>query len=94
MSLKRKNYAKLPDLFDMPHLLDVQIRSFEDFLQLNVPKAKRERKGLEEVFFEFFPIESLDGNYKLEYVTYSLGKFKYDELECHSSSSYLNLPRE
>ncbi len=82
MTIKRKNYAKLPELFDMPHLLDVQVRSFEDFLQLNVPKAKRERSGLEEVFFEFFPIESPDGSYRLEYLNYSLGKPKYDELEC------------
>ena len=82
MIIKRKNYAKLPELFDMPHLLDVQIRSFEDFLQLNVPKAKREKKGLEEVFLELFPIENIDGSYKFEYVSYSLGKPKYDEIEC------------
>src|SRR3989338_3220151 len=84
MAIKRKNYAKLPELFEMPNLLDIQVRSFDDFLQVDVPKAKRERRGLEEVFHEFFPIENPDGSYKLEYVNYSLGKPKYDEFECLS----------
>jgi DNA-directed RNA polymerase subunit beta len=84
MTIKRKNYAKLPELFEMPNLLDIQVESFEDFLQIDVPKAKREHKGLEEVFYEFFPIENPDGSYKLEYVNYSLGKPKYDEFECLS----------
>ena len=81
MAIKRKNYAKLPDLFEMPNLLDVQVRSFDEFLQTDLPRAKREKKGLEEVFHEFFPIESPDGAYKLEYVSYSLGKPKYDDFE-------------
>ncbi|OGX42913.1 MAG: DNA-directed RNA polymerase subunit beta, partial [Omnitrophica WOR_2 bacterium RIFCSPLOWO2_12_FULL_51_24] len=81
MAIKRKNYAKLPELFEMPNLLDVQVRSYDDFLQTDVPKAKREKRGLEEVFHEFFPIESPDGEYKLEYVNYSLGKPKYDDFE-------------
>ena len=81
MAIKRKNYAKLPELFEMPNLLDVQVRSYDDFLQTDVPKAKREHVGLEEVFHEFFPIESPDGAYKLEYASYSLGKPKYDDFE-------------
>ncbi len=84
MAIKRKDYAKLPDLFEMPNLLDIQVKSFIDFLQTDVPKSKRERNGLEEVFHEFFPIETTDGAYKLEYVSYSLGKPKYDEFECLS----------
>ncbi len=82
MAIKRKNYAKLPELFEMPDLLDIQVRSFEEFLQVDVPRSKREHVGLEEVFHEFFPIENPDGAYKLEYVNYSLGKPKYDEFEC------------
>ena len=81
MAIKRKNYAKLPEHFEMPNLLDVQVRSYDDFLQTDVPKVKRGRVGLEEVFHEFFPIESPDGAYKLEYVNYSLGKPKYDDFE-------------
>ncbi|MDD5269714.1 MAG: DNA-directed RNA polymerase subunit beta [Candidatus Omnitrophica bacterium] len=81
MAIKRKNYAKLPELYEMPNLLDIQVRSYEEFLQSGLPKSKRENKGLEEVFHEFFPIESPDGSYKLEYVSYSLGKPKYDDFE-------------
>lgn len=82
MRKKRKNYAKLSEVFEMPHLLDIQLHSFEEFLQLDKPKTKREKKGLEEVFHEFFPIETSDASYKLEYVNYSLSKPKYDEFEC------------
>jgi len=81
MAIKRENYAKLPELFEMPNLLDVQVRSYDEFLQTDLPRSKREKKGLEEVFYEFFPIESPDGAYKLEYVNYSLGKPKYDDFE-------------
>jgi DNA-directed RNA polymerase subunit beta len=81
MAIKRKNYAKLPELYEMPNLLDIQVRSYEEFLQEDLPKSKRENRGLEEVFHEFFPIESPDGAYKLEYVSYSLGKPKYDDYE-------------
>jgi DNA-directed RNA polymerase subunit beta len=81
MAIKRKNYAKLPELYEMPNLLDIQVRSYEGFLQADLPRSKREMKGLEEVFHEFFPIENPDGSYKLEYVSYSLGKPKYDDFE-------------
>ena len=81
MAIKRKNYAKLPELFEMPNLLDVQVLSYEEFLQTDAPRTKRAHEGLEEVFHEFFPIESPDGTYKLEYINYSLGKPKYDDFE-------------
>ena len=74
---KRYNFGKIPEICDMPHLVEIQTKSFEDFLQLGVPKSRRRNIGLQEVFQEVFPIESYDGAYKLEYVAYSLGKPKY-----------------
>jgi len=80
--IKRKNFAKLKDIFEMPHMLDIQVKSYEDFLQADIARAKRKQSGLQQVFMEVFPIENLDGNYKFEFVSYSLEKPKYNILEC------------
>jgi len=80
--LKRKNYAKLKEAAEIPHLLDIQTVSFAEFLQSDVPKTKRKQQGLQQVFSEVFPIESFDGSYKLEFVSYLLEKPKYVIAEC------------
>jgi DNA-directed RNA polymerase subunit beta len=79
---KRKNFGKLQDIFELPNLLDIQLKSYRDFLQLTAPKRKRKNQGLQEVFLEVFPIESFDGNWLLEFVNYSLGTPKYSASEC------------
>ena len=79
---KRRSYAKIEECYRLPNLLDVQLESYRDFLQAGVPKSKRENRGLESAFREVFPIESSDGEYKLEYLSYSIGKPKYDIYEC------------
>ena len=79
---ERKNFARIQECFDVPNLVEVQTVSYEEFLQLEVPKTKRETRGLQKVFMEVFPIESYDGNNKLEFVSYSLGKPKYNIDEC------------
>jgi len=84
MSVKRTNFSKLKHVYSVPNLLDVQLESFKDFIQTDIPKTKRERQGLEQVFKDIFPIESYDGNYRIEYVNYTLGKPKYDVDECRS----------
>jgi len=78
---KRKNFAKLKEGTSIPYLLEVQKDSYDDFLQKDLPKTKRKRQGLQAVFEDVFPIESKDGNYKLEFLYYTLGKPKYDRLE-------------
>ncbi len=84
MALKRIDFSKLKQNYRIPHLLDIQVKSYEEFLQSDTPKIKRKSQGLQQVFEEVFPIESYDGEYKLEYVNYSLGKPKYDIEECKS----------
>src|SRR3989338_4591279 len=79
---KRKSYAKIEECYRLPNLLDIQLNSYEEFLQAGVPKSKRENKGLESAFREVFPIETPDGEYKLEYLSYTLGKPKYSISEC------------
>ncbi len=77
-----KNFSKFKDAFDLPSLLDIQLVAYRDFLQRDVAPEKRQDQGLEEVFREVFPLESYDGQVKLEYMQYTLGKEKYDPAEC------------
>src|SRR3989338_1821248 len=89
---KRTHFGKIPEVCEMPYLLEIQTRSFEDFLQLGVPKSRRKKIGLQEVLEEVFPIESYDGNYKLEYISYSFGKPKYTLEECYKKGMTYSVP--
>ncbi len=80
--LKIRNFSKFQDNFELPHLLDLQSVPYAHFLQREIGPDKRADHGLEEVFREVFPLESYDGQIKLEYVSYSLGKEKYSAVEC------------
>src|SRR5207237_2938293 len=77
-----RNFGRFGDAIDVPPLTDVQTRSYERFLQLDVPPEKRTPTGLEGVLREIFPIESYDKKLSLEYVKYELGKPRYDPTEC------------
>jgi len=84
MTTKRTSFSKVKHAYPIPNLLEVQINSFNDFVQMGVGRTKRKDQGLQEVFTSVFPIESYDGNHKMEFVSYSLGKPKYDLNECKS----------
>ncbi|MBU1996702.1 MAG: DNA-directed RNA polymerase subunit beta [Candidatus Omnitrophica bacterium] len=77
-----KDFSKVRDNFDFPQLLDIKLVAYEQFLQRDIPADKRDEQGLEEVFREVFPLESYDGQIRLEYMSYTLGKEKYSSLEC------------
>ncbi len=66
----------------IPDLLEIQLNSYKEFLQADIPPGKREKIGLQEVFDFAFPIESHDGNIVLEFVDYLIEKPKYTEIEC------------
>ncbi len=83
---KRHLFGKIEEATEIPYLLEIQTKAFADFLQTGVPKSRRKRLGLEEVFQEVFPIESYDGQYRLEYASYTLGKPKYTLEECQRRS--------
>src|SRR5262245_4533189 len=68
--------------FSIPDLTQIQTRSYENFLQYDVPAGKRKDQGIESVLREIFPIESYDKNLKLEYLRYELGKPRYEPHEC------------
>jgi DNA-directed RNA polymerase subunit beta len=70
---KRKNFARIPTIIDIPNLIEIQKKSFEYFLQWNVSPPKREMRGLEEVFSDVFPISDLNINARIEYVGFEVG---------------------
>src|SRR3954471_19891068 len=79
---KNRNFGRFGDAVEVPNLTDVQTRSYDRFLQLEVPPEKRENHGLEGVLREIFPIESYDKTIALEYLRYELGKPRYGPDEC------------
>ncbi|OQX85376.1 MAG: DNA-directed RNA polymerase subunit beta [Candidatus Latescibacteria bacterium 4484_7] len=78
----RISYSKIPKVMEIPHLLEVQLESYERFLQRKVPMDKRENIGLEAVFRSVFPVVSTRGDFTLEYLGYTVGEPKYSEEEC------------
>ena len=65
-----------------PDLLDIQLKSFDDFLQEHTPPSKRKKIGLQAAFLNNFPITDAAEIYQLEFIDYSIGKPKMSEDEC------------
>ena len=82
MPQERKNFGKLREVIPPPNLIENQIFSFNDFLQLDQSASARKNVGLDAVFREAFPVESNNGNFRLEYLEYGLVLPKQTELEC------------
>jgi DNA-directed RNA polymerase subunit beta len=66
----------------MPNLLEVQSKSFDEFLQKDVLPTERQNIGLESAFKNVFPVEDAHGNYLLEYKYYTIGEPRYTIKEC------------
>src|SRR4051812_13335249 len=79
---QERNFGRFGDASPVPPLTDIQTRSYDRFLQLDVGHDKRTVSGLEGVLREIFPIDSYDKKITLEYVKYELGKPRYDPDEC------------
>ena len=86
MSLKtdnqRINFASIKDPMPCPDFLEVQLKSFEDFLQLDTPPEKRVNDGLYKVFAENFPITDTRNNFVLEFLDYYIDPPRYSINEC------------
>lgn len=83
--VERLNFGRIEERGTMPHFLEFQLDSYEDFLQAKEAPLNRKEKGLEAAFREIFPVESSNGDIKLEYVSYELHDAEAplnDELEC------------
>ena len=78
----RKNFSKIKEVLEISNLIEVQKRSYEQFLQANVDPDKREPIGLQAVFKTVFPIKDFYETASLEFVNYRLTEPKYDVEEC------------
>ncbi|MEI8321090.1 MAG: DNA-directed RNA polymerase subunit beta [Alphaproteobacteria bacterium] len=78
----RKSFGKITEVAPIPNLIEVQKKSYEGFLQFDVPHAQRTDSGLQGVFKSVFPIKDFAGRCELEYVKYDFDAPKYDIDEC------------
>ncbi|MER2602871.1 MAG: DNA-directed RNA polymerase subunit beta [Candidatus Competibacter phosphatis] len=78
----RKDFGKRPSILEVPYLLAIQLDSYREFLQAEVPPGERQVAGLHAAFRSVFPIVSYSGNARLEYVSYRLGEPVFDVREC------------
>ena len=78
----RKTFGRIPEVTEMPNLIEVQRSSYEKFLQMEVRPEDRIIAGLEEVFRSVFPIRDFSDRAELDFVRYELEQPKYDVDEC------------
>ncbi|MEF2631363.1 DNA-directed RNA polymerase subunit beta [Megamonas funiformis] len=78
----RYSYAKIKEVMDMPHLLDIQRNSYDWFM----------KEGLQEIFHDISPIQGFTGNLVLSFEGFSLGKPKYDIDKCKERDATYSAP--
>ncbi len=69
---ERINFGKIKEVIDFPNLIEIQSKSYVDFLQIGTNKMKRKDYGLQAVFKDVFPIESYDGSIALDFYSYDI----------------------
>ena len=79
---KRISFGKIPEIIDAPDLLNIQLESWESFLQADASPARRKNRGLQAVFKMNFPVTDARENFLLEFVEYYVEKPKYAVAEC------------
>ena len=79
---QRVNFASIKSPLQYPDFLEVQLKSFQDFLQLDTPPEKRKNEGLYKVFAENFPIADTRNNFVLEFLDYYIEPPRYTIDEC------------
>jgi DNA-directed RNA polymerase subunit beta len=80
--LFRKSFGNSGSKEAIPNLIALQKESYDRFLQANIPHEKRENVGIQSVFNSFFPFSDSAGRVTVEFLSYSLGKSKYEAQEC------------
>ena len=78
----RVNFGSIKNPMPFPDFLDVQLKSFKDFLQLDTPPEERKNDGLFKVFSENFPITDTRNNFVLEFLDYYIDPPRYTIEEC------------
>ncbi|MBD3383049.1 MAG: DNA-directed RNA polymerase subunit beta, partial [candidate division Zixibacteria bacterium] len=90
--VERISFSKLTSPSEMPNLLEVQLNSYREFLQAEMPPAERKNQGLERIFNEIFPVTDVHENYTLEFVRYQIGSPRYTIEECQERNMTHSAP--
>src|SRR5450631_3572421 len=89
---ERIYFGTIKEGIEPPNLIEVQLNSYLDFLQKDVPFSKRKNSGLQAVFKEVFPIESYDEKATLDFSHYEIGEPKLTALEAQRESQTFSAP--
>jgi len=91
-STGRITFASISQAVKVPDLLNIQLESFEDFIQLKVPPSQRENKGLHAVFNTNFPILDNKEFYRLDFIEYYIEKPRFSMAECEERGLTYSAP--
>ncbi len=78
----RKEFGNLPNILEVPYLIEVQVESYRKFLQNDIKSGDRQSVGLQAAFETIFPVVGVSGFSELHFVDYYLGESYFDQEEC------------
>jgi DNA-directed RNA polymerase subunit beta len=88
----RKSFGSHAEKMAIPDLLEIQLKSYAEFIESSSTSGVRSQKGLDAAFSSVFPIQSFSGNARLEYVSYQLGEPAFNVRECKSRGLTYSAP--
>ena len=88
----RKSFGKIKNVTTLPNLIEVQKRSFDNFLQLGRDPKERLDHGLHDVFKTVFPVNDYTDMATVEYISYDFGQPKHDVIECSQRGITFSVP--
>lgn len=88
----RKDFSKIREVIEVGNLIEIQTKSYKDFLQMDVPPSERKDIGLQKVFKTVFPIHDFYESATLEFVEYHIGPPKADVMECIMKGLHYEAP--
>ncbi|MBG76317.1 MAG: DNA-directed RNA polymerase subunit beta [Alphaproteobacteria bacterium MarineAlpha5_Bin12] len=88
----RKSFGKIKNVTTLPNLIEVQKRSFDNFLQLGRDPKERLDHGLHDVFKTVFPVNDYTDRATVEYISYDFGQPKHDVIECSQRGITFSVP--
>jgi DNA-directed RNA polymerase subunit beta len=90
--IDRINFASTVNQIDYPDFLEIQLKSFQDFFQLQTSSENRKNEGLYKVFSENFPISDARNNFVLEFIDYYVDPPRYSIQECYERGLTYSVP--
>ncbi len=88
----RINFSRVTNPLPYSDFLEVQLKSFQNFLQLDTPREQRKEEGLHKVFAEIFPIEDTRNSFVLDFLDYFIDPPKYSIKECLERGQTYSVP--